>query len=369
MPETLYQDPAELHRSPEEYRIIPPWRERIKQPRWIIAIAGGTLALLLIIWIMTRPEPKPIVLGASDRSLAISPNGKLLAIGMRDGSLRLVGAESGHTLALAQLPASIQCVAFGPDDTVLALLQSQNLLYIFSNDLKSHSERLVQPHPRDVIWSQALGAAIVVSSGPDDIHPSLEFFPAQPLGIASSTSQVYGLQDWAAPVNVAVTADGSRVVVTLDTNRRANVIFYDPEKRRVAATALVSGKPRGIAIAADGNYVWVVGSTAENITEITAKVSAKSEFPKSASTSPLWMIGVNEGARRAYTTGALTFPEVDLAQNKITRTFELPTRSAAIALSPDRNTAYLTYQDANKIGVINLQDMKTYSEIDLPQSQ
>src|SRR5439155_969082 len=210
---------------------------------------------------------KPFILGATDRSLAISPNGTLLAVGTRDGTLRLIGAESGHTLALAQLPASIEVVAFGPDDTVLALLQSQNLLYIFSNDLKTHSERLVQAHPRDVIWSQALGAAIVVAGGADDIHPSLQFFPAQPLGIANSTS-----------------------------------------------------------------------------------------------TSPLWMIGVNESARRAYTTGALTFPEIDLAQNRIARTFELPTRSAAIVLSPDRNTAYVTYQDANKIGVINLQDMKTYRE-------
>ena len=368
MPETMYEDPTE-QRSPIEYRIIPPWRERIKQPRWIIAIAGGALALLLFIYIATRPEPKPIILGATDRSLAISPNGTLLAVGTRDGTLRLIGAESGHTLALAQLPASIEVVAFGPDDTVLALLQSQNLLYIFSNDLKSHSERLVQAHPRDVIWSQALGAAIVVAGGADDIHPSLQFFPAQPLGIANSTSQLFDLREWAAPVNVAATADGSRVAVTLDTNRRANVIFYDPDKRRVAATALVAGKPRGVAIAPDGSYTWVVGATAENLTEITAKVSAKSEFPKSASTSPLWMIGVNESARRAYTTGALTFPEIDLAQNRIARTFELPTRSAAIVLSPDRNTAYVTYQDANKIGVINLQDMKTYSEIDLPQNQ
>src|SRR5207244_12758046 len=111
-----------------------------------------------------------------------------------------------------------------------------------------------------------------------------------------------------------------------------------------------------------------IRATAEDLAELTAKISAKSEFPKSASTPPLWMIGVNESARRAYTTGALTFPEIDLAQNRIARTFELPTRSAAIVLSPDRNTAYVTYQDANKIGVINLQDMKTYSEIDLPNS-
>src|SRR5438874_7288396 len=47
----------------------------------------------------------------------------------------------------------------------------------------------------------------------------------------TATTEIYtlSLHD-ALPIS---TADGSRVAVTLDTNRRANVIFYDPEKRRV----------------------------------------------------------------------------------------------------------------------------------------
>jgi hypothetical protein len=77
------------------------------------------------------------------------------------------------------------------------------------------------------------------------------------------------------------------------------------------------------------------------------------------------MIAVNESARHAYTTGALTFPEVDLDQRRITRTFELPTNSSGIVLSADGNTAYLTYKDANKIGVLNVQDMNSYREIAL----
>ena len=77
------------------------------------------------------------------------------------------------------------------------------------------------------------------------------------------------------------------------------------------------------------------------------------------------MIAVNESARRAYTTGALTFPEVDLDQQKIARKFEMPTNSAAITLSQDGNTAYVSFADANKIGVLDLRDMSTYRQIEL----
>ena len=116
-------------------------------------------------------------------------------------------------------------------------------------------------------------------------------------------------------------------------------------------------------MAGDGDRAWVASPAAETVTEITARTTAKSEYPKSASTSPLRMVAVNEATRRAYTTGALTFPEVDLDQHRIARTFELPTNSTGIALSADGGTAYLTFKDANKIGVLNLQDMNSYREI------
>jgi len=329
-----------------------------------LVAAGFVLLILIVRWM--EPSPVPPVLGASERSIALSENGRLLAVGTLDGKLRLVGAETGHVLVTTQLHSPIVAVSFGPNETVLALAQRESILYIFSSDLATHTERVVQSHAVDVVWSSTLDAAVVISGGNDNIHPTLEFFPAHPLGIANSTSQSFDLREWSNPVNLAISADGSRAAIALSAGRRANVIFYDPLTLRVAATSSVTGQPKGVAIAADGTRAWVVSPAAEAITEITARTSMKTEFPKSASTSPLQMVAVNEQARRAYTTGALTFPEVDLDRRIISRTLELPNRSSAIAISRDGATAYLTFQDVNKVGVLNLRDMQTFREISLP---
>lgn len=358
MPETVYQEPRVQAKPEPPPR--PGWRERLSEMRLVLA-GVAALLLLIVIYFATRPKPAPVILGAGTRSIAISENGKLLALATRDGMLRLVAIDSGHTLARASLPAPATAVSFGPDGAVLALIGSR--LMIFSSDLSSHSEREAQPNARDMIWSPALESAIVASGGADNLHPSLEFFPAQPMGLAQSTSQLVDLVSWAPPVNLAASENGLIIGVTLNTNRRANVIFYDTKLHRVTGSSLVEGRPEGIALAKNGDRAWAVSPDAERVTEITARTATKNDYPKSASTSPLGMIAANETTRRAYTTGALTFPEVDLDQHHIGRTFELPTNSAGIVLSSDGNTAYLTFKDANKIGVLNVQDMSGYREI------
>jgi DNA-binding beta-propeller fold protein YncE len=361
MPETVYQEP-EPATSPKP--VAPKRRDWKDQPRWVWILAAAVAVVIIAALVyLNRQEPAPVVLGASSRALAVSSNGELLAVGTYDGTLRLVSPQSGHTLAKTQLPGAAMALSFGPEGSVLALVQGQTTLFIFSKDLSTHSERIVQLNPRDVVWSQALDSAIVASGGESNLSPSLEFFPAQPMGIAQSTSQLFDLRDWSAPVNLAVADDGSRVAVTLETTRRANVILYDHAERKVSSSFLVPGKPAGVALSAEG--VFVVSPADESITEISGKSFTKIEFPKQASTSPLNMIAVNPAARRAYTTGSLTFAEVDLDKKSISRTFELPTHSAAIVLSPDRSTAYLTFQDANKVGVLNLQNMQSYHEIPL----
>lgn len=360
MPETVYQEPASPAKPLPPPR--PRWQQRLSEAR--LALAGlAVLILLIALYFATRPKPVPPVLGAGMRSIALSENGKLLAVATQDGMLRLVALDSGHTLARAPLPAPATAVNFGPEGAVLALVG--NRLMIFSSDLNSHSEREAQPNATAMVWSPALESAVVASGGADSLHPSLEFFPAQPMGLAQSTSQQVDLVDWAPPVNLAASANGLIIGVTLNTNRRANVIFFDTKLRRVTGSSLVEGRPEGIVLAQNGDRAWVVSPEGEAVTEITARAAAKSEYPKSASTSPLRMVAVNEATRRAYTTGALTFPEVDLDQHRIARTFELPTNSAGIVLSADGNTAYLTFKDANKIGVLNLQDMSSYREIQL----
>lgn len=362
MPKTVYQEPqarpAPIAQPPKSFL------QKFKIPFWIATFVAATILLAFLIFKDNKPAPV-IVLGATERSIAISSNGKLLAVGTLDGSLRLVSAETGHSLAKAQLASGVAAVSFGPENSILALAQNDSNLYIFSSHLSSHGKRAVHPHPHDLLWSAALDAAVVVSGGPDEIHPKLEFFPAHPLGITNSTSYLYDLKTWTAPRNLSAPADGSRIAITLGGSRRANVIFYSPKERRVLAASLIAGAPKGIAFSQDGMHVWVISPEAESVTEITAKARMETEFPKSASTSPVRMIAVNESARRAYTTGALTFAEVDLDQRRISRTLELPARSAGIALAPNGKIAYLTFEDRNQIGMIDVQNMKWMRAIEL----
>jgi len=331
--------------------------------------ALALIAIVLTTFFASRPKLVPI-LGASSRSLAISSNGKLLLAGTLDGGLHLVSLDSGKQIAQTALPGAISAVSFGPDDMVLVLVQNETKLHIFSAELRQHWERETAPQPHDLLWSAALNSAIVLSGGPDDIHPSLEIFPAHPLGIANSTSQLLELKTWSRPRHLSITADGSRLGISFDRAARwANVMIYDVQERRAAATRLVAGSPEGIAMAANGDYLWVSSPDDESITEIGASEVSRIELPKSASTSPPRMLVVNSATRRAYTTGSLTFPEIAVEQDKNSRvpfrTLELPERSAGIVLSPDGGTAYVTFEKLNQIGILDLAAMKWRQAIEL----
>ena len=254
-------------------------------------------------------------------------------------------------------------VSFGPPDTILLLAQNDAHLHILSRDLATDTAREVRPHPHDLAWSQKLDAAIVISGGADEIHPSMELFPAEPMGIDKSTVQSYDLRAWSLPRSVAVSSDGSRIAIALSTARRNNLIFYDPQKRRIASAFSVDGAPQSVVFSQSEQRLWVTSPSSEAITEIAPRTVTRILYPKGASTSPPTMIAVNEVARRAYTSGSLTFPEVDLDQKKIFRIVELPFRSAAIALSPDGNTAYLSADDQNRVGVVDLKEMKYLREL------
>lgn len=360
---TVYQEPPRLPaKGTRELRPV--------KTNWWLVAAGivFVVAALWVAWLIFHsnepaPRPRPVLTGTSSRSLAVSADAKLLAVGGLDGTLHLFSALEGRLLATTRLVTPVMAVSFGPEGTILLLARDDAHLHIFSSDLRSDIEREVRPHPHDLVWSQKLGAAIVISGGADEVHPSLEVFPAEPMGIDKSTVQLYDLRAWSLPRSVAVSSDASRIAIALSTGRRNNLIFYDPQKRRIASALTVEGAPQGIFFSQSEPRLWVASPSTEAITEIAPRTITRILYPKGASTSPPTMIAANEIARRAYTSGSLTFPEVDLDQKKIFRIVELPFRSAAIALSPDGNTAYLSSDDQNRVGIVDLKAMKYLHEL------
>ena len=351
-----------------------PKRKRPLVPiEWIAGAAAAILLVVLAYFVFSSRETKKIVpVGASSRSIAISRDGERLAVGLLDGSLRVVDVNSRKILAehKSEKPeeqplAPITAVAFGPADSVLVLRSRESKLNIFSADLRSFTQRSLQRNSHDVVWSRALNAALVLAGGDDDLHAKIEVFPAHPMGIQSSTSQLLNLVTWIAPKYITVTADGSRLAISYDSTRKMNVVVFNPRARRTASTLLLRGEPEGLVFAGDGSRLWVTSPHSETVTEITGYTVSTTQLPKLASTSPPRMLAVNERLRRAYTTGSLTFPEIDLDRRRITRTVELPDRSAGIALSPDQSTAYVTFERFDIVGVIDLRAMRWVREIQL----
>jgi DNA-binding beta-propeller fold protein YncE len=205
----------------------------------------------------------------------------------------------------------------------------------------------------------------VLTGGDDNQQSKIQVFPARPMGIQRSTSKLLNLITWSSPKYMAVSADGSRVAISYSSRRRQNVLVYNPRARRTASALLIRGEPEGLALAPNGRRLWVTAPQAGTVTEIAPFTVQTAQFPKLASTSPPRMIAVSQRTGRVYTTGSLTFPEVDLGHRRILRKMELPERSAGIVLSPDEATAYLTFEKLDIIGVVDLRAMRWVREIQL----
>jgi DNA-binding beta-propeller fold protein YncE len=340
---------------------------------WLAAAAAIASLAMLGYYLFSAGKPKKIIpAGASARSIAISADGRRLAIGLLDGSLRVIDLQSRRVIAVKKSEdpkkfplAPIQAVAFGPGNSVLVLRTGESKLHIYPADLQGHSERQLHPNAHDLAWSRALDSALVLTGGSDDQQSKIQIFPARPMGIQTSSPQVVDLLTWSSPKYLAVSADGSRLAISYSSRRKHNVLVYDPRGRRLASALLVRGEPEGLAFAADGKRLWVTSPQTESVTEIASFSSSTAQFPRLASTSPPRMIAVSRRTGRAYTTGSVTLPEVDVAHRRILRKVELPERSAGIVLSPDGSTAYLTFERLDIIGVVDLHTMRWVREIQL----
>ncbi len=362
--------------GPAPIAATPP-RRRQKRPRvpleWVAGAAAAILLVVLAYFVFSSRETKKVVpVGASSRSIAVSRDGSRLAVGLLDGSLRVIDTRSGKILGEHQSLkpeeqplAPITAVTFGPADSVLVLRARESKLYIFTPELQSYTQRSLQPNAHDLVWSRALDAALVLAGGEDNLHAKIEVFPARPMGIHSSTSQLLNLVTWISPKYMTVSADGSRLAISYDSVRKMNVLVYDPRARRTASTLLLRGEPEGLVFASDAKRLWVTSPQAETVTEVTGFTVGTTQMPKLASTSPPRMIAVDQQSRRAYTTGSLTFPEIDLDQRRVTRTVELPDRSSGIVLSPNEYTAYVTFERLDIVGVIDVHAMRWVREIQL----
>src|SRR5262249_36553890 len=122
-PPSVWQEPpAPPPRAKPKARRVDLFRGR---GAWVltIAIAVFVAAVLVFVW-FTRQDEKPAIVGALDHSIAVAPDGSKLAVGLRDGSVRLIDVATRQQVARADLGVAILAVDFGPEDSVLALVDA-----------------------------------------------------------------------------------------------------------------------------------------------------------------------------------------------------------------------------------------------------
>jgi len=345
----------------------------------VLAILGAVVLAALMV-VATRPE-KPVVLGSLDRAIAVSADGSRLLVGMRDGSVRVVDPASNKIIATAQVGAPILAVTFGPRDSAIVLVDTgapdpandkvtepEPTLQILPADLSSRVKRTLQPHAHDVVWSEALQSALVLSGGENDLHASLEIFSERPMGVATSTPELIELPTYNSPRHLAVSADGNRLAVTFATNRRANLLIYDSAARRIVSSLLVPGTPAGVAINTNGTAVFVASPDQGAITRVTGSNIKTVNVVADSSAWPARMVATTDSGK-ALTSGALDVPQADFESGRIANQGGLlPTEhhaSSSLVLSPDGKTLYVTFEDRNGIGVVDVPSMQWLREIEL----
>src|SRR3954464_10426423 len=126
----VWEDSSNVVSSPAKRKTVPvkmvelgPLGEYPQKTVLIAVAAIIGLLLLVVIGVKSRPQ-KPVVLGSSDRAVAVSADGSRLLVGLRDGSLRIVDAANGKTLSAARLGSPILAVTFGSRETALALMEA-----------------------------------------------------------------------------------------------------------------------------------------------------------------------------------------------------------------------------------------------------
>jgi WD40 repeat protein/DNA-binding SARP family transcriptional activator/energy-coupling factor transporter ATP-binding protein EcfA2 len=98
---------------------------------------------LLRIWNVpsNAPATSPVQLGQISRSVQYSPDGKLLAVGTLEGTVRLLDAKTFDQIGkpLPVPPGDVLSVAFSPDGTLLATATAQDAVILW--DVRARTQR------------------------------------------------------------------------------------------------------------------------------------------------------------------------------------------------------------------------------------
>ena len=281
-------------------------------------------------------------LGKTDKpikSIAYSPDGKLLAVGADDGILRVVEADTGKAVFTSPpRNARIEKVAFSPNSKLVALGDSNSQVAVYVPEGKGNQLAM---SVQGVDLGEVMGVAFSADSGSvftcgRDGKGRLTAGPS-PEG-ASAPNTATKLREYvghSGPVTgLAVTADGKFLVTAGDdktvrvweVSTGKSLRSFQGHMTKTTAVA-VRGDGRQVASASDDGAVrvWDLNTTDDHKAMTDAKES-------------LWAVAISPDGKRLAAAGAdkkirIYHPET----GKLETTLDAGAAMTALAFLPDSN--------------------------------
>jgi DNA-binding beta-propeller fold protein YncE len=197
-------------------------------------------------------------------------------------------------------------------------------------------------------WSQPAGTLVVTNKTPST---------ATIIDIA--TNRILAtLPTGGGPHEVAISSDGRLAVVTnYGVPPRNTLTVIDVPGLRVVRTVDLGSytAPHGIVFLPGDSLVVVTSEATRNIVIVNVIAGV---VRKAISTDQpgSHMVGVTANGTRAYTgnIGANTVTELDLAEGKVLRRFDVPAQPEAINVTPDGAEVWVGSNATGKVSVIDL---------------
>lgn len=295
----------------------------------------------------TQRQPRPL-LGPSVRASLSALLATLVAVTGVAVTAQPAGAAAGPAvIATIPMPGAPKGVAVTPDGTRLLVADSQNnrLLIFSAITYEQISEApLINAGPAAVVVDPAGDFAYVTGSSDNRLYR---------VDLANLATTFITVGQF--PEGLAISPDGSRLVVSNFNSNNVSVVTADPFA--VAATVSVGANPGYSGFSPDGSYAYVPNSAANTIsvidmsTNLVSNTLNTSVFPYQVALSP-------DGASLYYTQGSGgNFYKIDAQTD--TELSVLPGfwNLAAFVLDPTGSFAYLADFGNNSVETVDLQTM------------